>query len=241
MSNVNVIKCVDALLALSTASANLNSILKKLRDDVPVLLLMSGGSALQIAEHIEKNVLPKDFTLGVLDDRYSTDPAVNNFTQLSKTKLYIDALESNADFIDTRVVGGESLEEVGDRFGRALKSWRERNPNGKIIITQGIGPDGHTSGVMPYGEDKERFQKLFVDPDRFAVGYDAEGKNQYSLRITVTLRFLIDQVEESVLFMTGADKKNAFRNVFDSAKTLAETPGRVIHQMKKVNIFTDLN
>ena len=75
------------------------------------------------------------------------------------------------------------------------------------------------------------------------MGYDNEGKNEYHLRITSTMKFLIDYVDESVLLMTGKEKSQAFHDAWDSSgtnKTLSQTPGRVIHQMKKVNLFTDI-
>ena len=241
MSNINIVNCADAGDAVLKASEKLNSILKNLHDqDVPVLLCMSGGSALKIADQIDKNYIPKKFTLTVLDDRYSKDEKVNNFSLLMNTPLYKDALSLGANFIDTRIKNDESISEISAMADMGIKEWIEGNPDGKIIITQGIGPDGHTSGMMPYPEDQEKFDKLFVDTDKFSVGYDNEGKNEYHLRITSTMKFLIDHVDESVLLMTGKEKSQAFHDAWDSSKTLAQTPGRVIHQMKKVNLFTDI-
>ena len=241
MSNINLVQCQDADDAVSRASEKLNLILKDLAQaSVPTLLLLSGGSALKIAEQIEKNYLPKVLTLGVLDDRYSKDESVNNFSQLARTKLFRDAESIGAVFIDTRVNGEESIEEVAGRADMVIKNWIAENETGKIIVTQGIGPDGHTSGVMPFPEDEKKFQELFIDTEKYSVGYDALGKNQYSLRITATLRFLMDRVDESVLLMTGVEKIQAFNSAMDSSGQLAHTPARVIHQMKKVNLFTDI-
>lgn len=241
MQNINIIKCLDLEDAVAQASDCLNSILKKIKDEnVATLLLMSGGSALKIALHVEKDFLPNNLTLTVLDDRYSIDPEINNFSILSRTKLYSDALVLGAAFIHTRIKDDETLEEVGAFFDQALKNWCAENPNGKIIITQGVGPDGHTSGVMPFPEDKEKFNTLFLDTEKYAVGYDAVGKNQYPLRITATLHFLIDKVDESVLLMSGKDKTQAFQNLENASGTLADTPSLVIHKMKKVHLFTDL-
>lgn len=241
MSNINLVKCQNADEALAKASEKLNLILKDLAlRGVPTLLLMSGGSALKIAENIEKNYLPKSLTLGVLDDRYSKDESVNNFSQLTRTKLFRDAESISAVFIDTRANGEESIEEVAGRADTGIKNWIQKNPTGKIIITQGIGPDGHTSGVMPFPEDEQKFRELFIDTEKYSVGYDAMGKNQYSLRITATLRFLMDRVDESVLFMTGTDKVQGMNSAMDKTGSLAQIPARVIHQMKKVNLFTDI-
>lgn len=242
MNQLEIIKCADATEAVQKASAKLNSILENLHTSgVSVLLLMSGGSALKIADYIEKKYLPHKLALGVLDDRYSQDEKVNNFAQLMQTKLYTDAASSGALFIDTRVEGEESMDSVASRADLKIKNWLAENPTGKVVITQGVGPDGHTSGMMPYLEDEKKFKKLFVETDKYSVGYDAEGKNQYSLRITATMRFLMDRVDESVLLMTGLEKTEALKKAMDASGSLASTPARVINQMQKVSLFTDIN
>jgi len=54
----------------------------------PLLFLSSGGSALKILEYLDPSLLGIQTTLGVLDERYSTDPKVVNFTQLSQTAFF---------------------------------------------------------------------------------------------------------------------------------------------------------
>ncbi len=239
--NIILNKCLDSNEAVVKASSCLNSILKKIKDEgVATLLLMSGGSALKIAEYVDKDSLPKNLTLSVLDDRYSKDPEINNFAQLSRTKLFSDAKSLSGNFIDTRAKNNETLEETGSLFDQAVKNWLVLNPNGKIIITQGIGGDGHTSGIMPFPENEEKFNTLFLDTEKYSVGYDARGKNQYPLRITATLNFLINKIDESVLLMTGKDKIQAFKNLENESGALASAPSLVIHKMKKVHFFTDL-
>ena len=46
--------------------------------DVPVLLLLSGGSALSFLDFVEISE-GMSLTLGVLDERFSADPLSNNF------------------------------------------------------------------------------------------------------------------------------------------------------------------
>lgn len=195
----------------------------------PILFLASGGSALELLEHLN---IPENMTVSVLDERYSTDLLINNFSQLS-TKIQA------VHVIDTRAQEGETLEQFAERFEQGLRSWKDENPNGKIVITQGMGPDGHTSGIMPYPENPELFETLFGDPKRWIVGYDATGKNEFPLRATTTLSFLRTQVDSSIAYITGENKKAALERVLAKDGSLAETPARIMREMKQVIMYTD--
>ncbi len=196
----------------------------------PVLFLSSGGSSLELLNGLQ---IGENVTVSVLDERYSTDPAVNNFVQL------FERIRPNA-FIDTRVGQNEILEQLAERFEKELRMWKEKNPEGKIVITQGMGFDGHVAGIMPYPENRELFRQMFENRERWVVGYDAAGKNQYPLRITVTFPFL-RQVDYSIGYIMGEAKRDALSRVTASEGSLPETPGRILREMKSVKIFTDID
>ena len=86
------------------ASSYLNQILDA-HSHIPTLFLASGGSSLKLLEPIV--IFPPNLTVGVLDERFSEDPKVNNFTQLAETSFFQKAQEKGAYFIDTRVQPGE--------------------------------------------------------------------------------------------------------------------------------------
>ena len=109
-----------------------------------------------------------------------------------------------------------------------------------MVITQGIGEDGHTAGIMPYPENSALFKSLFDDPEKWVVGYDAEGRNEHPLRVTVTLSFLREVVDHSIVYAVGDGKKEALRQVLAETGTLWQTPARIIHEMRNVMLFTDL-
>ncbi len=197
-----------------------------------VLLLFSGGSPLEILPYLPKDLCDDHVTIGVSDERFSADPTINNFSQVNTKILFKKS-------IDTRVLPEETLEQMGYRFDTALKQWRNENRNGTIIITQGIGLDGHTSGMMPYPENAAYFQSSFLHTDNWAVGYDAKEKNKYPLRVTTTVPFLTQQVDLSVLFVCGNDKQKPLTAVLASDKDIEAVPGRVIHHMKHCLLYTD--
>jgi 6-phosphogluconolactonase/glucosamine-6-phosphate isomerase/deaminase len=233
-------KSKDKATATHEAAAALSAELTRLaQEKTPVLLLVSGGSALAILDSIDPAGLGPLVTLGVLDERYSTDPQVNNFQQLMQTSLYTNAKGSGSNFIDTRVQEAETQASLSARFEDALRAWKKAHPTGQLIITQGIGPDGHTSGVLPFPENPARFSELFIDPSIWVAAYDASGKNPYPLRVTTTLSFL-QQVNNSFVFACGEDKKAALAALLADDGSLAQTPARIIHQMPQVAVFTDI-
>lgn len=205
----------------------------------PVLFLVSGGSAMPILTYISGDVLGQHLTLGVLDERFTSDPETNNFLTLARTTFYQYAVNRNAQIISSVPAAGERLEDAAARLDRQYRSWIAANPQGRIVITQGIGPDGHTAGIMPFPDDQDRFKEMFVDTERFVVGYDAGSRTSFPFRITVTMPFL-ERVDESVLYVCGDTKRPALRRIVSREGTLAETPGLVVSLMKHVVLFTDI-
>jgi len=214
--------------AREAAAQKLNQLLDAY-SHVPMLFLSSGGSSLELLDGLE---IGENVAVSVLDGRYSTDPQVNNFSQLLN---FVTASK----IIDTRVQEGESLEALAKRFERGLRDWKDKHPTGKIIITQGMGPDGHTSGIMPYPEDPQLFEALFNNTEHWVAGYDAKEKNEYPLRVTTTMTFL-RIVDYSVAYITGEKKTAAFERVLAESGSLAETPARIMREMKDIQVFTDI-
>lgn len=199
---------------------------------IPVLFLVSGGSPLEIIKHLTTDAFDGRVTVGVSDERFDRDPTINNFTQLIQTSWYKNAVGKGVTSIDTRPIAGETVEDAGKRFDMALKTWKQNNPTGKIVITQGIGLDGHTVGIMPGFS--------FEDDDVWAVGYDAKEKNKYPLRVTTTMPFL-RMVSDSILFVCGEEKRKPLTDTLAKKGSLAVTPARIIHEMKHCLLFTDLS
>lgn len=206
----------------------------------PVLFLTSGGSALTLLDRLPVAVFGKALTVGMLDERYSRDPRANNFLQLQATRFYKRAKPRGVKWLDTVPARGQTLTHFAKRFDRALHAWRKAHPNGKVIATLGMGADGHTAGIMPHPKAPKRFRQLFANPLQWVVGYDAKKKNPYRLRATTTFSFLRREVDSVVVLILGKEKSDAFRRVIAKRGSLAETPMRIIHQMKNVQIFTDI-
>jgi 6-phosphogluconolactonase/glucosamine-6-phosphate isomerase/deaminase len=214
------------LTAEEAQSAAQEELRNHLETSDPLLLLVSGGSAFSLLpdQFEPKNTL----TVGVLDERFSQDPTKNNCAQL----LALPFATHLSSYIDTRVQAGETLEQLANRFNQALHEWRETHPNGKIVVTQGIGPDGHTSGILPPAD-------LALFEQEWVVGYDASySKNPHPLRVTTTFSFL-RQVDVSILYAVGAEKLPALTHALAPHASLTDYPAAIITQMRHVTLFTD--
>jgi 6-phosphogluconolactonase/glucosamine-6-phosphate isomerase/deaminase len=245
-NNMEIIDNTNSVEGVKNAAQKINYILEQYKKNgAPILFMVSGGSAFELLNFIDENVLhnlSSRLTVGVLDERYSTDPSINNFSQLMQTEFYKKTFKTGANFIDTRVQKkmffiNESIGQMEERLDRELKEWKQNNPGGKIVITQGIGSDGHTSGIMPFPENPKKFNQLFSNPDEWVVGYNAGNKNKYPMRVTTNLTFLRDIVDNSIVFIKKEGKEKALMNLMDNSVHISHTPSKVIFQMKKVSVF----
>jgi 6-phosphogluconolactonase/glucosamine-6-phosphate isomerase/deaminase len=221
------------------------------RGGKPLLFLTSGGSSLPLLTYIQESSLGPDVTIGSLDDRYSRDRTINSYAVIQDGgpagDFYTKALQAGVTFLDAYPKEEESLEQFADRYQESIQEWIQNNPGGIIRATVGIGPDGHTSGVLPHprpnglagrAENPEKFEKLF-NGDRLIIGYDVENKHPHRYRMTSTFTFMrtFDQI---ITFMSGENKREALKKVLAEEGSLAETPGRIIRELKNVTLFTDV-
>lgn len=225
-------------LLLGAATNALNRALETIRS-APLLLLLSGGSALELLAGVRRELLGTHTTISVLDERYSTDPKISNFAQLVGLPFFQAAQAAGAVFINTRVEGRETQEALAKRLEEALRSWKSTHPDGQVVATQGIGADGHTAGIFPYMGVAGQFRQLFENEERWVVAYDATpARNAHPLRVTVTMPFLRNVIDESIVYAVGEEKRAALERVYAETGTLFETPARIVREMKSALLFT---
>ena|SRR3989338_4921848 len=222
------------------AGIALQSVLIK-RQNSPTLLMLSGGSCLEILPCIKKNILGNWLTVTTLDERFTLNPTDSNFSGLMATKFYSAITSRGCAIIDTRVNKNETLKLFEKRIRNEIISWRKRNLNGKIIAVFGIGADGHTAGILPYPENLKLFKKLFSEKDVSIRAYNmTKKKNPHTKRVTATLWFLKKIVDEGIIFAVGENKRSAIKSIISRNGSLAKTPARIIREMKSATIFTNL-
>ncbi len=206
--------------------------------DTPVLLMLSGGSAFAILDFVSPEVLGSHVTVTVLDERYSTDSKVNNFAQLEQTDFYKICVERDTYIISTKVLEGESMGGLRQRFDVALHGWKEQNKDGVILTTMGIGHDGHTAGIFPgeHGVD--------LNGNDWIVGYSVPKEvNEYTDRVTVTNTFLRECVHKAIVLVAGKEKIQLISELSAENQHMDEEyrkPMRVLLTMRDVILYTDL-
>ncbi len=200
----------------------------------PILLMLSGGSAFEILAHVDIEALGPHITLSVLDERYSTDLHINNFSQLSLTDFFARATASGAQCILTEITE-ESSEEVAVQWEVSLRVWKSVHPDGVVLATMGIGPDGHTAGIFP------RVPNVDFSGEPLVVAYTVpEGAHQYSERITTTFTFLTEWVDEAIVYAVGEEKKDVLIKLEKGESSPEEMPANIFHEMHSVKLYTDI-
>lgn len=234
--------------------------------NVPVLFLSSGGSALSLLtpEILARNA---EMTVSVLDEHYVADPIERNFEKLKKTEFFMRVTQNydappSPSFkegelkreFDMRLhspsiplserggsrgtfdpYGGE-VEEAGKRFDAFLKDWMVKCPEGKIVVTAGMGPDGHTVGIVPFS-DAVSFEKLFLSPKTLAVGYKTDY-GPFPARVTATFE-LLKKCSDVIFYAVGMDKKEAVQTLLNSEKPLCEFPALFLKTLPQAILYTD--
>ena len=223
--------------ALVKAGSFLNQVFNQFKK-FKILFMSSGGSSLGILDKIDTGLINKNFTITVLDERFSRNPKINNFSQLMQTDFFKGVKKGGANFIDTRVKRNDSLEDFSNQFEEKIKKWKKRYSRGKVIATCGVGIDGHIAGIMPFPGNQEKFYNLFDQKNKWVVGYDS--KNTYPLRVTATLSFL-RLIDCSVVYVVGIKKTQALKKIVKRNGFFHETPSRILKEMKNVTIFTNIN
>lgn len=194
--------------------------------NTPVLLLLSGGSNLAVAAGLDPSLLTNT-TIYPLDERWSTDPQVNNSRQLQAAGLPVEILEPQLN---------ETVAAMGLRFNQLLHDWRVQYSEGQMIATLGMGADGHTAGISPLPDDPTIFKELFTEDTIWAVGY--EGLLVPPERVTVTFPFL-NQISQLIALITGAAKQPVLAAALAEQQQPHQLPMTALAHHPGLRIFTD--
>lgn len=203
-----------------------------------VLLLLSGGSALEVSDYISPELLDENLTVSVADERFTAEPEVNNFALLQNTSFYELAKEKDASFIGTLPRPGETLTQISQRYEKALRTWSKENPSGKVAAVLGMGPDGHTAGIFPLPDEETKFNRLFLS-ENWIAGYDNGGQKPPRERFTTTLSFF-SHIDRGIIFLAGKEKKPALEEVLKNHSSPHILPALGWYKIKSAEIFTDI-
>jgi len=207
--------------------------------DRPTLLLVSGGSSLDILEYVNSTSLRSNISFGQIDERWTKDERFLNAAMFRGTQFFKKSSEQGLPFIAMNVLEASTFAECAIQYERYLKQWKSVFQEGVILALLGIGADGHIAGVMPNPNQPDEFTAMFYDTRSWVVGYDTKGKGEFPSRATLSLHFLLQEVTTSFVYACGKEKKGAMGKLFTADGTLAEIPARILHEMPSVYLFSD--
>lgn len=194
---------------------------QRLDSNERVLWLVPGGSAIAIAAAVSRKLSNENchnLTVTLTDERFGpVGHSDSNMLQLRKAGF--DLPEANI----IEVLIGKSRAATTERFTEELRSLLEQSDYRLGFF--GIGPDGHTAGILP--------GSVAVTSKIYAADYD-DGTYE---RITITPAF-IAKLDEAVVYAVGQEKQLVFDEL-ESDKPISEQPAQALKSIDKLTIFND--
>jgi 6-phosphogluconolactonase len=191
------------------------------------LLLLSGGSASRVYELVSPANLPPTLVVGLVDERFGTpDHESSNLNGIKKSGI-ITALEA-ARVTFQPILHGQSRQQEVESY----EQWLNKHYDRPWILILGIGPDGHTAGMLP-DTDAARFHATFSAG--LVAGYDNTGP--YPSRITLTIPALQHATEVIVIAADKSKRPVIDRLASDQQIAENEMPAVVLRALPNVSIF----
>jgi len=193
----------------------------KLRKGKKVLWLIPGGSAVAIAVAVSK-ALPKDhshnLTITLTDERYGEiHHSDSNWEQLTQAGFYF----ANASM--KPVLNGKNRQQSTEYFSYLLENTVRTHDY--TIGFFGIGPDGHTAGILPGSPA--------VQATEYAATYDAGNFE----RITMSPKAIVE-LNEAVAYATGENKWPVIQQL-QTTVPIDTQPAQILKAVPKFTLFTD--
>lgn len=187
-----------------------------------VFWLVPGGSALKIVTEVGSRLQKlnlSNLTVTLTDERYgSVGHADSNWMQLMRLGFNMPGANLHS------VLSGTSLSKTATNFAKFIDE--NLSSSSYKLGFFGIGPDGHTAGILPSSSATEA--------DGFAFGYDG-GKY---MRLTITPK-VFPMLDEAIVYAVGNDKHEVIEQLSQSIPINIQ-PAQLIKQVPKVTIFNDI-
>jgi 6-phosphogluconolactonase len=193
----------------------------QLQDGRSVLWLLSGGSAIGAAVAAAGLLNGSDLsrlTVSLIDERYGeAGHSGSNWTQLISAGFDLPGATLHP------VLTGADLAETAEAFEYFLSM--QFSAANYIVGLLGIGPDGHTSGILPHSPA--------VAASGLVCAYDGGGYQ----RITTT-PLALQKLGEAVVYAAGEAKWPVLDRL-ETDLSVAEQPAQALKTLSKTTIFTD--
>lgn len=199
-----------------------------------VLWLVAGGSAIQVVLLVSKllngNTSLDKLTVTLTDERYGkaghTD---SNWQQLKEAGFQLPG----AHLIP--ILQNESLEATGQIFTDKLHELFQ-NTDYRLGLF-GIGPDGHTAGILPGSPSVTDTELAAAYYDDNYPGEEIPGVMRGISRITIASS-AIARLDEAIVYAMGEAKWPQLKRLADTID-IADQPAQALKQVPMLTIFTD--
>ncbi len=217
-------------IKLSTASEAEDLLFSKISEATSshnnVVWLTSGGSNIELTvavfNRLDQSAIDK-LTIMPIDERYGSPGHPNsNYAQLQKAGLDFSRVKNYSVLYEGEPDLASTAEHYADILQKVL------NESDYSIGQIGIGPDGHTVGILPHSLHAKLENNLVVS----YVGPDYE-------RISMSLSGL-SKLSEVLVFALGENKHLAITNLKDKEISLEEQPSQIFKQLAQAYIINDM-
>lgn len=187
-----------------------------------VLWLVTGGSSIKVAVAVSKRL--KDWprldklTVMMTDERYGEAGHPNsNWQQLIEAGFFLP--EAKLLPILLNADSSKTTKAFADNLDKQLAD------NGYKIGLFGMGPDGHTSGILPESQalGSSKLVEYYQGPDH--------------LRITTTEKAIV-KLDEAVLFTMGIERRPVIEMLLKDT-SIAKQPAQILKRVGKLTVFND--
>lgn len=198
-----------------------SSILNQLKLGKRVLFFVTGGSSISVAVKVAELLLgtPLDnLTIMLTDERYGPlNHKDSNWYQLIQKGFNLPGA------VLIPILTGEDITKTTKKFNTILN--QELKIAEYKIGLFGVGPDGHTAGILP--------DSVAVNSKDLACGYDTPIFS----RITITPK-TIEKLDEAVAWVQGEGKWPVLRDL-EKDIDIIKQPAQILKKIPLLTIFTD--
>ncbi|MBI5139328.1 6-phosphogluconolactonase [Candidatus Nomurabacteria bacterium] len=203
-----------------------DKITEQLEAGKKVLWFVTGGSAIAVASGASKIISQKshsNLTVMLTDERYGpVGYPDSNWQQLRDMGFVL----KEAKLIP--ILDGSDRNTTTENFNKIIE--RELLLAEYKIGLFGVGPDGHTCGIIPKTEATD----ATVNDAKWAFSYQAPKFE----RITITSKTIVE-LDEGVIFMQGEEKWPVVKDLIERDVPFIDQPAQILKKIPTLTLFTD--
>jgi len=185
-----------------------------------IVWFVSGGSAVEIAVAVQKQLKSTDGLLILqADERFGpVDHPNSNWLKLKQAGF--DPKKG----ANSPILNGKDLRHTAAEYNLMVESALAKS--NFTVALLGIGPDGHTAGIMPRSQ-------AVVSSD-YVYGYEWAD----FMRITITPQ-VFPRIHTAIVYAMGDAKKAALEKLTQDNIAISSEPAQVLKRVEDVWVYND--